>query len=184
MSYYSRWNYFSNFVEDEGFSYDVSLDNPEMGSVTVLTQPTCQNPTAVFYAVANSGYSFDHWSDSNTDNPRSLTLSSDTSIVANFAQIIFDTIYIHDTIIIHDTVYVTQEGIGGGETINAMVYVQNGQIVVEGADGNTVTLYDMSGRVLANKRDDYTPLRFDAPASGAYMIRIGNYLAKRVVVIR
>ena len=56
--------------------------------------------------------------------------------------------------------------------------------VVEGANGNMVTFYDVHGRVLATKRDEYAPLRFDAPASGTYLIKIGNYPARRVVVIR
>ena len=68
--------------------------------------------------------------------------------------------------------------------INAKVYSSHGQVVVEGADGNTVTLYDVVGRVLATKRDDYTAMRFDVPVSGTYMIKIGNYPARKVVVIR
>jgi len=47
-----------------------------------------------------------------------------------------------------------------------------------------VTLYDVTGRVLAAKQDDYAPMRFDAPATGTYMIKIGAYPARKVVVIR
>lgn len=95
-----------------------------------------------------------------------------------------DTLWLHDTIIIHDTVYITQEGIDGVDVLNAKVYLCQGQIVVEGADGNTVRLYDINGRVLANRRDDVTPMRFDVPASGTYLIKIGNHVARKVVVIR
>jgi hypothetical protein len=38
--------------------------------------------------------------------------------------------------------------------------------------------------VLATKQDDYAPLHFDVPASGTYMIKIGLYPARKVVVIR
>lgn len=95
-----------------------------------------------------------------------------------------DTLWMHDTIIIHDTTYITQEGIDGVDALNAKVYSSQGQIVVEGADGNTVWLYDINGRVLATKQDDYTPLRFDAPVSGTYIIKIGLFPARKVVVIR
>lgn len=95
-----------------------------------------------------------------------------------------DTLWMHDTIIIHDTIYITQEGIDGVDALNAKVYSSQGQIVVEGADGNTVWLYDINGRVLATKQDDYTPLRFDAPVSGTYIIKIGLFPARKVVVIR
>lgn len=95
-----------------------------------------------------------------------------------------DTLWMHDTIIIHDTIYIPQEGIDGVDALNAKVYSSQGQIVVEGADGNTVWLYDINGRVLATKQDDYTPLRFDAPVSGTYIIKIGLFPARKVVAIR
>ena len=96
----------------------------------------------------------------------------------------YDTIWMHDTIVVHDTIYITQEGIGDVEALNAKVYSSQGQIVVEGAEGNRVTLYDVSGRMLATMRDDYSALRFDVPASGTYLIKVGALPAKRVVVIR
>ncbi len=95
-----------------------------------------------------------------------------------------DTLWLHDTITIHDTVYITQEGIDGVDVLNAKVYSSQGQILVEGANGNTVTFFDINGRMLATKRDDYSPLRFDVPASGTYMIKIGKHAARKVVVIR
>ena len=119
----------------------------------------------------------------------------DTTIVNNyqfdtmiFNTYTYDTVFIntrfYDTIYVHDTVYITEEGIGDVEALNAKVYSSHGQIVVEGADGKRVTLYDVTGRVLATKQDRYVPLRFDAPASGTYLLKIGNYPARRVVVIR
>ena len=109
----------------------------------------------------------------------------DTTIVTDTLWLTqYDTIWMHDTITVHDTIYITEEGIGDVETLNAKVYSSQGQIVVEGADGNMVTLYDISGRVLATRRDEYAPLRFDVPASGTYMLKIGNHPARKVVVIR
>ena len=110
----------------------------------------------------------------------------DTVIVNNY---IYDTIYLyqwlHDTIYIHDTVYITQEGIGDVEMLNAKIYQRDGQVVVEGAEQNAVTLYDAVGRSLAVKRDDYgNGIRFDIPASGVYLVKVGNAPARKVVVIR
>lgn len=260
MSYYSRWSYFSNFVEEPGFTFNAISSDSTMGNVTILTQPTCQNHTAVFNAIANNGYNFSNWSDGNTDNPRSLVVTQDTLITAYFAlvsndtihdttyisvhdttilhdtvylpyyvhdtttlydtfyvnvhdtiiayvnvpvhdtiiayinvpvhdtvylpQYIYDTLWLHDTIIIHDTVYITQEGVDNVDVLNAKVYSNNGQIVVDGAEGNTVWLYDATGRILVTKQDYGTPLRFDILASGTYMIKIGNYPTRKVVVIK
>lgn len=129
------------------------------------------------------------------DTVRITTQLIDTTIVNNFQYdtmifntYIYDTVYVsaryYDTIFVHDTVYITEEGIGDIETLNAKVYFSRGQIVVEGSDGNTVTLYDVTGRVLATKQDNYAPLRFDAPATGTYMIKIGKFPARKVVVVR
>jgi 2,3-bisphosphoglycerate-independent phosphoglycerate mutase len=57
-------------------------------------------------------------------------------------------------------------------------------VIVEGANGNNVMLFDMSGRLLATKRDDYSRLEFEVPISGAYFVKIGNFRAKKVVVIK
>ena len=95
-----------------------------------------------------------------------------------------DTLWLHDTIIIHDTVYITQEGIDGVDTLNAKVYSSQGQIVVEGADGKAVALFDINGRMLATKQDSGTAIRFDVPTTGTYMIKIGNNAARKVVVIK
>ena len=91
--------------------------------------------------------------------------------------------YIYDTITIYDTIYIT-ESIDGVDALNAKVYINNGQIVVDGTEGNHVWLYDVNGRLLATKQDNYMPMCFNAPASGTYLIKIGSYLARKVVVVR
>ncbi len=112
------------------------------------------------------------------------TVINTVTVHDTLTNYIHDTLWLHDTIVIHDTVYITQDGIGNVGALNAKVYSSRGQIVIEGADGNTVTLYDVNGRILAIKHDDHTSLRFDVPASGTYMIKIGNHVARKVVVIR
>ena len=80
--------------------------------------------------------------------------------------------------------YITEESIGDVGAMNAKVYSSQGQVVVEGAEGHPVTLYDAVGRRLATKRDEYMLVRFDVPASGTYLVKIGAFAARRVVVIR
>ncbi|MCQ2278802.1 MAG: leucine-rich repeat domain-containing protein [Bacteroidales bacterium] len=112
LSYMSCWSYFSNFVEGAGYSFEATSDNPAMGYVTVLTQPTCSAPQAVVNAVAIPGYRFDHWSNGSTANPYSFTLSQNTSLVAYFAVAARDTVFVHDTtfvnvfVPVHDTTFI------------------------------------------------------------------------------
>jgi len=99
---------------------------------------------------------------------------------------LFDTIYMHDTIYIYDTIYIRDSttDIEDVSVINAKIYSSRSRIVVEGADGNSVMLFDMQGRLLSTKRDEYSVLEFEVPISGAYFVKIGNYKAKKVVVIK
>lgn len=104
-----------------------------------------------------------------------------TTVYIEVHDTIWLTEYIHDTVYIHDTIIV---GINDIDVINTKVYASLGQIVVEGAAGNEVTLYDLSGHRLATKQDCGAPLRFDVPATGTYMIKIGHHTARKVVAIR
>lgn len=171
--------------------------------VDSITHGTCTGfgnypyaSAASVVAVPYSGYQFSHWSDGSTYNPYTFAVINDVQLTAFFyangtpyqdTLVVHDTIYrevpVHDTIFIHDTIYVTQ-GIDDTETINAKIYQHNGHVVVEGANGNTVTLYDINGRMLATKQDYDLPLSFAVPVTGTYMIKIGEYPARRVVVIR
>lgn len=114
----------------------------------------------------------------------------DTTFIDRF---IYDTIYIHDTIVV---------GINNVEYIDAKVYVSRGQIVVEGAYNEDVTLFDINGRVIERRtrNDRCNQMRateliewrtgssecisFNVPVSGAYIIKIGNHQARKVVVIK
>ena len=76
------------------------------------------------------------------------------------------------------------DGIDDAEAVETRIYQRNGQVVVEGAEGSKVTLYDAAGRLLSTKTDEYDQLHFDVPASGAYLIKIGRHAPRKVVVIK
>ncbi len=136
--------------------------DPTTGSVTGGGQ-YATGETATLTAVPAEGYRFVRWNDGNTDNPRLVLVVTDITYTAFFADI---------------------NAIDDAEVASAKVYSHHGQIVVEGAEGQPVTLIDAVGRQLATKRDEYMPVRFDVPASGTYLVKIGDYAARRVVVIR
>jgi hypothetical protein len=49
-----------------------------------MTHPTCFDSTVVITATANYGYHFTQWNDGNTQNPRTITLTQDTTFTALF----------------------------------------------------------------------------------------------------
>ena len=79
----SGWNDFTNIHEPLAeYSIQVSTSNSQMGSAIVVYNTSCG---AQISATANYGYHFVCWSDGNTDNPRTLTLTQDTALTAEFA---------------------------------------------------------------------------------------------------
>ncbi len=147
------------------------------------TYITIHDTTVVPYAVHDTTYITIH---DTTLVP--YAVHDTTYITIHDTTVVYqtDTLWLtqYDTVRIHDTIYITEQGIDGVDARAAKVYSSVGQIVVDGANGDMVVLYDVNGRMLATKRDDYAPLRFDVPASGSYLIRIGSKPARRIVVVR
>lgn len=67
---------------------------------------------------------------------------------------------------------------------NIEVSVRNGQIIVSEAVGIEVSLYDVNGRLLESKVENSQNIYFDVPTSGTYMLKVGDLLTRRVVVVR
>lgn len=97
----------------------------------------------------------------------------------------YDTLYItlYDTVYLHDTVYL---GVDVAENTMAKVYVREGRIVVETEEGMQVWVYDVTGRRIQPARMPAFPGNtvVDVPASGTYLVKVGEAPARRVVVVR
>ncbi len=125
-SYTTRWDMFSNFIEmppDDTVIVDVS--NTSMGIATVTSMPTCENHgTSVITAMAFPSFRFVSWNDGDTANPRTITVTHDTTLTA-----IFDTLYVNLTVGSNDTIM--GDVTGGGQ------YVCNSQVTIfaEATDG-------------------------------------------------
>ena len=172
-SYLSRWSYFSNFIEDEAFTFSaVSADN-NMGAVQILTMPTCTNPQAVIYASANSGYRFDHWSDGNTANPRVLTVTEDTELTGYFVP---------------DG---GTQGIDDLTSVDGMkVYARGNTIVIDfsgqqaAVSRQDIVVYDVMGRVIKQSADSGQQAAVEIPVTtaGVYMVKVGDQPSRKVLV--
>lgn len=81
------WGRFSNYIEPVApYSLTVTTQDEMMGTAHIIRQTTCANDTAVFEAVANDGYHFTQWSDGNTDNPRTIVVDEDITLIAQFVS--------------------------------------------------------------------------------------------------
>jgi len=105
-SYDAYWNAGGWYYHDGGgntvFDYDYRIDLksvPEteiqstavsndtiQGRVVLYKNASVCDSTTIYFAKANHGYHFDHWNNGSTNNPDTLHLTSDTSVIAYFAK--------------------------------------------------------------------------------------------------
>ena len=72
-------------------NYTLTLSSDEtQGTIQTLRTLACNNDTAVIYAQAQAGYHFTSWSDGNTNNPRTIIMTQDKTLHANFAVSLYN----------------------------------------------------------------------------------------------
>ena len=127
------WKDFTNIQGAVEYSIAVGVNDSIMGTSQV-DYITCEG--AQITATANYGYHFVQWSDGNTDNPRSLGLTQDTVLTAEFAPNKYTI-----TTVSSDT----QRGTTKGDTtVNYLEYItisataSYGYHFVQWNDGNSV----------------------------------------------
>ena len=79
------------FLDLNGLSHHVTLNATEGGSAQI-TATNCESNNVTIEAYASDNYQFKQWSDGNTDNPRTLTLTKDLTLTAEFEEIPYYTV--------------------------------------------------------------------------------------------
>ncbi len=138
----------------------ISANDPTMGSV-VGSGGYEQGTTATIAAVPAEGYRFVQWSDGNTDNPRTLTVTEDISLTAEFAS-------------------ATESGIDG-ITRQLTVTTDHHNILVYGASDSTVSVYTVQGKCLYRGTAEAEPAIIPVPSAGMYVVMVGDKMVKVVV---
>jgi hypothetical protein len=83
----SGWKNFRNII-DYGL-FKIALEGHPQRGIANLLQPPCDNNTAVIKATPYRGYFFSQWNDGNTDNPRNVVITQDTTFRAEFGIMSF-----------------------------------------------------------------------------------------------
>ena len=147
ISLYSAESYWMNFniqpIPDISNTITVNSNDEQMG--TTLGSGTYEeNTNAQLVAVTQAGYSFQRWSDGNTDNPRNVVVTKDSTFTAYFADpaSVHDTIIRIDTLIVRDTVYeVRYDTIY--ETLYDTVYITQTDTIYLEYDGKDAMQYSL-----------------------------------------
>ena len=79
------WKDFTNMTEPYFYAFELQTADAAKGSVQFDKPFTCASKVAYFSAVPAEHYHFTQWSDGNTENPRTLTLTKDMTLTAEFA---------------------------------------------------------------------------------------------------
>lgn len=160
-----------------------------------------------------AGYAFLGWSTDgteeniiNTDDPYTFNITSDielTAVMSNIATTVWVVRVVDEEgHVISEETYDEDPLTSGNptpsgainpdadgniqvvEVLSAKIYSAMGQIVVEDANGQMVTVYDVNGRRLASKQDTVGKVVFDVPVTGTYMVKIGELITRKVVVMK
>lgn len=95
-----------NTDDNPPFTIAAQSSNPSLGTVLVVQDPSADN-TVTLAAVPKQNCVFTSWSDGNTENPRTLQLTSDISLIANMehvqAETVYTTLLLHDSTIVYGT---------------------------------------------------------------------------------
>ena len=87
-AYQSSWSDYASLIKYAPFpTFEIKVENQDAGRVSYPTGnlTICDNPITI-EAVPNYGYHFTQWSDGNTDNPRTIVVTQDTTFTAEFAK--------------------------------------------------------------------------------------------------
>ena len=134
--------------------YQVTLKSNGNGSVT--GSGTYDYGTKItIEAIANKGYHFEKWSDGNTENPRTITVTEDIELSATFE--------------------LDETPVENVQITSANVYSRNGILHVEGAETDYYVL-DMAGRLIYSGRDTELQL-----PRGVYVVNVGGEVQKVVL---
>lgn len=77
-----------------------------------------------------------------------------------------------------------ENGIDDVDAVSINAYGNEGCIVLTGAEGREVRVYDISGRQLHHSRSAHATESYGVPATGIYLIKVAGVETKRVVVVR
>lgn len=136
----------------------VEVNDPSMG--TALGSGDYEpNSEVTIRANANSGYMFSRWNDGNTDNPRTITVTQDTTFTALFA--------LDDTI-----------GIEAADRLTFSLYPNpaTGRVAITCGQHCEVIFMDIAGREVLRSvcKEGVTTIDVSTLAPGTYFVRMSD----------
>jgi hypothetical protein len=119
---------------------------------------------ATLIAIAHDGYRFVRWSTGETTDTIYITVDGeDVTVTAIFEAV---------------------SGIEDADMNDVTIYSTDSKIVVRGAEGSAVYVFDVNGRLVSNMNNATETVEFRMANTGVYLVKVGAAPAKRVLVVR
>lgn len=148
------WNRFGETLAIDPYVLQAISHDEDCGYVSVTGSLYCFGDDAMMEAIPFENYRFDSWDDGNMENPRIVTMESDTTFVAYFSI---------------DTTFVCVEGV---DCHDGFVTTSGNRVCVHHAKGKSVGVYSIVGRLVFNGRCDDEKTCFIFPKQGVYLVCI------------
>ena len=163
-----------------------AVNDSTMGSITPNgTVMTAVGDSIAATATANAGYELYGWRFTvyvNGAVARDTTLAIvETSV--NFGALPQFYADANATVTI-TAMFQQQVGIEDADISNVNVYSANSTIYVRGAEGQSVYVFDVNGRMLNHEAKASENCSFRMENTGVYLVKVGNAAAQRVIVVR
>lgn len=145
---------------EDVYTVTVVSADPAMGSVSGGGQ-ALSGGTVTIRAIPNEGYRFLNWQDDNTENPRTVTVTSDITYTAYFES--------------------TAQGISNVDENKITVYPNptNGRVIIDAEDVIRMDVYNVNGQLVRTTFKE-SVIDISTLPSGVYMLKVETTQSKYV----
>lgn len=127
-------------------------------------------------AVAAEGYHFLYWL-------RDYENIMDETIIDSVVVVVAEQALVGHSVS-YTAYFAENNAIDNAEGTDVIVYSLGDKVVVVGAEGETVAVYDVVGRRVAFRQNVANNVVIPVPCTGVYVVRFGNGSVHRVVVLK
>lgn len=174
--YFSHWNdgntsnprivdvnadtIYTAYFEPENYIVTISANDYTMGAVSGSGEYAYGTEVAI-RAIPFENYGFSGWNDGDTNGERIIIVTSDTSFQAEFYLMV---------------------GINDAPKTDINILTQGRNIIINGAEGRMVSVYDISGRKVYENKNFGNNEQITLEAAGIYLVKTAQWGIKKVVM--
>ena len=151
---------YTAYFEPENYIVTISANDYTMGAVSGSGEYAYGTEVAI-RAIPFENYGFSGWNDGDTNGERIIIVTSDTSFQAEFYLMV---------------------GINDAPKTDINILTQGRNIIINGAEGRMVSVYDISGRKVYENKNFGNNEQITLEAAGIYLVKTAQCGIKKVVM--